>query len=382
MEMLEVLEKNQPSLTIQRLKSVINELPGSIYWKDRNGVYLGHNNFAMEKMKSAGFSCDSIIGKTDYDLFPPQVAEQYRAYDLKTMELGKTCSQEEKVILPNGEELIQLSCKAPLRNEQGNIIGVVGNTTDISYLKKIEAELLEAKQRAEKANQVKTELMRHLEHDIRTPFNGIWTLASMLVEKEKNEKKKTYLKDISNSAKELLDYCNNMLELIKNEHEMIPLVQNFNLKTLAQGIIDMEFVAANIKSLDLHLEYEKYTPEIVVGDPNRIQRILMNLCSNAIKYTLRGYVKLLIKVSKKTFTEKTCFDLIVEDSGPGMSKEQQSYFHQPVDAVRSKGQGLRIVRSLVKELKGHIELEKKPGEGTRFICTIPLEIPTSKEEIL
>lgn len=118
------------------LHSIIEKLPGSIYWKDKNGIYLGCNLSAMEKMKSVNLSWNSIIGQTDYELFNKETADQYRQHDLKVMNEQCELSTEEKVILPSGELLIQLSFKKPLLDKEGKSVGVVGNTIDITYLKK------------------------------------------------------------------------------------------------------------------------------------------------------------------------------------------------------------------------------------------------------
>src|SRR5690349_24393769 len=88
--------------TIHKLTSVINDLPGSIYWKDIDGYYLGNNHFSTKKMKESGLTRQSILGKTDYDLFPKPVADQYRQFDLAVMASGKESVQEESVTLPTG----------------------------------------------------------------------------------------------------------------------------------------------------------------------------------------------------------------------------------------------------------------------------------------
>ncbi|MCD6047757.1 MAG: Aerobic respiration control sensor protein ArcB [Gammaproteobacteria bacterium] len=144
---------------IFQLRSVLENLPGSIYWKDKNGIYLGRNTFSMEKMQSANLEHnlekDAVIGKTDYDFFPKEVADAYRKNDLEVMNKGIEITSEEGVSLPDGSKLIQLSSKRPLHDEKNNIIGVIGNTVDITHLKKIEAELREAKETAEEALRAK-----------------------------------------------------------------------------------------------------------------------------------------------------------------------------------------------------------------------------------
>jgi PAS domain S-box-containing protein len=127
------------------LNNIIQNLPGSIYWKDKHGVYLGVNEVAKEKMRNANLIWNDIIGKTDFDLFPQEIAEQYRKHDIFVMEEAKEFVLEENVVLSNGKTLTQLSSKRPLYNEKGEVIGIIGNTVDITHLKQKEAQLRPAK---------------------------------------------------------------------------------------------------------------------------------------------------------------------------------------------------------------------------------------------
>jgi two-component system aerobic respiration control sensor histidine kinase ArcB len=141
----------QQDIELVRLRAVIDNLPGSIYWKDVHGTYLGRNAYAAEKMQAIRLEdCvlkDAVVGKTDYDFFSKEVADQYRKHDLEVMQSGKEISTEEIVTLPNGKKLVQLSRKKPLYNN-ANLIGIVGNTVCITYFKEIESELVLAKQKA------------------------------------------------------------------------------------------------------------------------------------------------------------------------------------------------------------------------------------------
>lgn len=369
--------------TIHKLTSVINDLPGSIYWKDIDGYYLGNNHFSTKKMKESGLTRQSILGKTDYDLFPKPVADQYRQFDLAVMASGKESVQEESVTLPTGETLIQLSYKRPLKDAHGTTVGVIGNTVDITYLKKIEAELREAKDRAELANLSKTELLRHMEHDIRTPFNGIFTLTTLLASRERNVEKKDALKDIAKSAKQLLDYCNNILYFARTDSGVAPIISKmFNVRTLIENVIAMETVTAKNKGVKLLVEYSDEVPSVVMSDPNRIQKILLNLISNAIKFTDRGYVKVILTLEKKVDDKTSVICLTVEDTGCGISYEKQVFLReqgQKTDlrdfGYAGHGLGLPIVKLLIQELEGTIDLKSESGSGTKFSCYLLMEIP-------
>ena len=121
-----------------QLKNIIDNLPGDIYWKDINGVWSGVNVTGAKtliKMRLIN-NHDEVIGKTDHELFNKETADLFRKHDMDVMQTGTELTKEETNILPSGEKIIQLSTKKPLRDEHGNICGIIGNTIDITHLKK------------------------------------------------------------------------------------------------------------------------------------------------------------------------------------------------------------------------------------------------------
>lgn len=372
---------------IYRLRNVIENLPGSIYWKDQNGVYLGINHYSLEKMRSVNLDWKDIAGKTDYDLFSKEIADAYRQNDLEVMATGVESSKEEIVTLPNGEILIQLSSKRPLRDEHGTVVGIIGNTVDITYLKKIEAELKEAKEKAEAANKLKSAFIMDMEHDIRTPFSGIYSITTYLYEKESDNNKKEILGQIANSAKELLDYCNTILDFSRIESGSLPLIEKkFELEKLLDSVISIEKPAARFKNLDLVLDKSIDLPLIVVGDEYRLQRILINLLSNSIKFTKTGYIKLSTKL-QNVDDKKAIISFIVEDTGIGIPKNQQEMIFEKFTRVvpanknlyKGSGLGLKAVKQFINEMEGEIEIISEADKGTIFICTLPFKLPLVNE---
>ena len=375
------------------LKGVIENLPGSIYWKDKNGMYLGRNTYSMENMerfhvKQHGAK-DAIIGKTDYDFFSKEIADLYRKNDLEVMQAKKSLSLEEPVTLPNGEVIVQLSTKRPFYSDKGEVIGIIGNTVDITYLKLIESELRHAKETAEQANLIKTEFIRNMEHDIRTPFSGIFSMASHLWENELDEIKKEYLGDITQCAKELLAYCNGILDFSKIESGMITLIdKKFNLDELVRSIIQVELPAIKIKHLTLKTHYDSSIPHALVGDRYRVCRILINLIGNAIKFTRNGYIKLEVLLIKK-IENSVLIRFIIEDTGIGVPSDKQEYIFEKFSRLsfanqglyKGIGLGLKIVKQFVHDLGGEIDLMSEVDKGTKFICTLPFKLPLTNDFI-
>lgn len=177
------------------LSSIIKALPGIIYWKDLHGFYLGCND-AMLKM----VGMDSLIGKTDFDLpWGSGIADIFRKNDLHIMTTGETLIIEEKSQV-DGKEAVVLSHKSAMRNKHGDIIGILGISIDISERKKIESELLFAKEEAEAASRAKTEFLENMRHDIRTPLTGIVGFADIIKSEANSPHIKEYAENLTASS--------------------------------------------------------------------------------------------------------------------------------------------------------------------------------------
>ncbi len=368
-----------------RLKSIIDDLPGDVYWKDLNGVYLGMNETGKRNLQKMGFLSrgSEIVGKTDYDLFDKRTADEFRKNDLAIIKSGTESKREEKAILPSGEEIIQLSTKRPLRDENGDIVGIAGNTVDITYLKRIESDLRTAKEKAEESNRLKMEFISNMEHDIRTPFTGAWGIANHLFEEENEPEKKELLRCIVQSLKELLDFCNTIIDFSHIETASRPLLaKKFNLRDVINSTITIEMPAAQLKKLRLNYSCDEQLPNTLIGDEYRLHRIMLNLISNAIKFTEQGEISLSAELAKKE-ENIVIIKIIIKDSGIGIPKDKQDIVYEAFTRVipsnRGKygglGLGLRIVKRFIEEMGGEIDLMSEVGKGSTFICTLPFKLP-------
>ena len=368
------------------LDQVVACTPGSLYWKDRNGHYLGCNEFMV---KTAGLnSINAIIGKTDYELWP-ESAKQIIKNDHTVIETGKTMFIEETIRIPDGTLMQFTGVKMPLRDEHENIVGVIGNSLDITKLKQPEFALREAKEKVEIANKVKLEFMRNMEHDIRTPFNGIWGIANIMWQRETDQEKKELLSDITSCAKELLDYCDGILDFSKIEEGALPLVtKKFDIKKLVESIMAIEKPPAKYKQLDFTLHYCESIPDVLIGDEYRLRRILLNLISNAIKFTQEGHVKLSVDLAKRDKRE-IILKFIVSDTGIGIPQDKQAYLYERFSKIiesnkglyKGIGVGLRIVKQFIDEMDSEIDVKSTVNVGTTFTCTIPLKLPLLDEPL-
>ena len=363
------------------LENIISHLPGSVYWKDRNGVYLGCNDFVV-KMAGAKNRFD-IIGKTDYELPWKDYADELKEIDESIMENNQSIEIEETPVFPDGTQMTMLTNKSPLRTKNGEIIGIIGVSLDITARKKAEIQLKEEKEKVELANKVKTEFIQNMEHDIRTPFSGIYSLAGLLKEIENDPQKKEYLEEISSCAKELLDYCNAIIDYSRLGLETSPLLsKKFDLKKLIESIVAMEIPSVTMKKLDLQMEYSN-TPETIIGDQYRVQRILINLVSNAVKFTHHGYIKIITRTARRVDDKNVILQISIKDTGIGIPEDKKNYIYEKFTRLtpankgvyKGSGLGLTVVKQLIEELNGEIEVIDNPEGGTIFICTFPFKLP-------
>lgn len=369
------------SAIADNLVNIINCTPGSLYWKDRHGHYLGCNQFMVDT--SGLKTVNDIVGKTDFDLWP-DYAQKISENDNQVMQTGETLFTEETVKIASGKLMYFTGVKMPLRDESNNIIGVIGNSLDITALKMAEEELKLAKDEAEKSNQLKTEFIRNMEHDIRTPFSGIYSMTKILEEQETDKEKKMWLSSIAECAKQLLDYCNGILDFSKLESGNLTLLsKKFDLRQLTNDVAALEKPPAEIKNLYFMIDYADSLPSIFVSDPYRIQRILINLTSNAVKFTEKGYVKISIKLAKQINDKQVILKICVEDTGIGIPPDKQNAIYEKFSRLspankgfyKGSGLGLTIVKQLIEELNGEIEVKSEPNKGSCFTCLVPMKLP-------
>lgn len=196
---------------IYNLEYIIANMPGYVYWKNSNSEYMGCNN-NLAKLSGLNDRLE-IVGKTDFDFaWGKDEAEKFQKDDHLVMQHKATLTTEYQLPIKNSvrDFIYVRTDKMPLYNENHKIIGVLAIAVDITEQKTLEKNLVAEKEKAELLSQTKTEFIRNMEHDIRTPFGGIYTIAAMLEEMEMDSSKKEYLHAISACANELLTYCNNI----------------------------------------------------------------------------------------------------------------------------------------------------------------------------
>lgn len=305
------------------LNYLIEYLPYFIFWKDKDLVFKGCNQKFAEQF---GYSSpEEIIGKTDYDFsWSTQLRDKYIADDKAILSSGKAkLDYEEEQRQPDGSIKTMLVSKVPIYNKKNTRMGILGIYTDISNRKKAEQSLREALDKAEVANQAKTEFLENMRHDIRTPLSGIVGFANLLKNVDSIEKAHEYADNMIASSNSLLEFLNEVLDAITVASGEIPHVKKkFDLKARLLSVINLNQAKAAEKSLQLSLNYSKKAPQYFLGDPIRLQRIFLELVNNALNFTNNGKVQTSVELVEKR-NRQIVIKLIVQDTGIGIPLDKQ-----------------------------------------------------------
>lgn len=382
-------ERKQFKKELQNLKLYYEEMialmPGNIYWMDKNNTFLGCNDTQANNAQLK--SREEIKGKTNYDMpWKEQAAELNRINNL-VIESGKPIITEEHAMMAQ-DYRTYLTHKVPLKNDNDEIIGVLGISFDITERKKMEEELREAKIAAEAGNRAKTEFIANMSHDIRTPLSGLIGLSKILEESTHTSEEKQSAHWINESGTQLLNLLNGILDVVRNDqvnsddlHE-----ESFDLYRCIEDIKQLEIPTVKLKQLEFKIDIAQDVPRYVISDRTKIHRTLLNLVGNSIKFTDKGYIGIIIKVVGRS-KDHIELEFKVQDTGIGIPKEAQDKVFKRFFRIQSShqgfkghGLGLHIAQSYVELLGGKIDLTSESGQGTTFYFRLKLKIGESPHE--
>lgn len=372
------------SITAKKLQdSIIDHLPSHfIFWKDLDSIYLGCNQaFAL----SLGFhSPKEIIGKSDYD-FPvkKESSDAFVADDKQVMTSKKPkLNIEELQLLENGQKKTLLTSKMPLLDEKGNVYGVLAIYSDITQQKLNEQKLVDTNAKLEESYRVKSEFIRNMSHDIRTPLSGIQQTARAISDGKIPEADiPKFAFAVWEASNNLMDLFNKIIDVSKTEnYDFEDNIVKFDLYQMLEVLQSTYNVISKHKNLALNIECAARVPQYLLGKNFRLHRILMNLMGNALKFTEQGSVTLLVeKADESDNTIVLRFSVI--DTGPGIPKDKHATIFEPFSRLTpaftgqypGSGLGLHVVKEYVEKMQGEIYVESAPGEGAMFTCVFPFK---------
>jgi PAS domain S-box-containing protein len=375
------------------LRTLIDHLPSGVFIKDKEyrKIILNpiHYQSTMGHLRNRGIYEDiDILGKTDFEVFSKEEAERFFRDDQKVIKDGaKILNQIESGLDPDGNKIWLLVSKVPIKENDGSIIGMVGITTDITEQKKIEEELIIAKEKAEESDRLKSAFLNNISHEIRTPLNAILGFIGLLKEPDLSEDKRDSFIDIINqSGNQLLMIITDIINIATIEAGQVKVnISEVNINSVIDVLYEQHSIKAFSKNLSLTCHTSLTQNEaVILTDHAKFIEILSNLITNAIKFTDKGEVNFGYVVKDKFL------EFYVKDTGIGIDEKYFTVifnrFHQIGSTLTSKyagtGLGLSISKAYVEVLGGKIWLTSKQEAGSTFYFTIPYQIPLELNPII
>src|ERR1051325_6070137 len=352
-----------------------------------------------------GMTREKLTGTDFFDYFtePQKAREVYQEVFAKGFVKGHPLTiKDHKLtdVLFNG---------SVYKDEQGNVLGAVVVARDITKQKEIEKEMIEARVFAELATEIaieakgkaesstriaedavkaKQQLLSNMSHEIRTPMNAIIGFTKVLLKTELSAKQKEYLTAIKLSGDALIVLINDILDLAKVDAGKMTFEQTpFKMALSISAMLHMFEPKIKEKNLELVKEYDDRIPEVLVGDPVRLHQIILNLVSNAVKFTTKGKITVSVHLLSED-EKKVTIEFAVSDTGIGIAENKIEKIFENFQQASSRtsrlyggtGLGLAIVKQLVEPQGGSINVKSKVDEGSVFSFTLDFQKTTAEVE--
>lgn len=365
-----ISERLRYEAQIKRLNKImdttINNLPAGIVVKDINNdfryVFRNRESYNRERFT------DNVIGKNDFDFYPPEVAEIKRNEDIQVAITGEglhwTTEEKDK----NGNLIILDKRKIRVDGDELSSPIIVSIEWDITELELMKRELQVAKEKAETSDKLKSAFLANMSHEIRTPLNAIVGFSCLMADTNDAEERKAYNSIVEANNERLLQLINEILDLSKIESGSTEFIYSaVNLHNLSKEIFDTHQFRI---PKDVQLIYEPSNESIVIEtDKNRIFQVISNLIGNAIKFTKKGSISYGYELKGNEIVYH------VSDTGTGIEPEKMKKVFERFAKLNTHAQGtglgLSICKSIVERLGGTISVQSEFGKGTTFTFTLP-----------
>ena len=363
------------------LRTLIDTLPLWVWLKDTGDRYLAVNQV---KAAACGHSVDEMVGKSDQELWPPELAGPFHSTDTEVLTTRQRATVEEAIASEDGLVWME-TYRTPVLDEDGTLLGMVGASRDISERKAAEDAREKALAEAVRLAHLRSEFLAQMSHELRTPLNAILGYAQILQQDPHLTKRQSGgLATIHESGRHLLNLINDILDLARIEAGKLRLdPSDVDPADLLRIVGDIIRVKAEEKSLSFEFRASPDLPAVVRADDKRLRQVLLNLLGNAVKFTDRGKIVLNVQRVAAAGDGRGSVRLRfeVEDSGIGMSGEQLARIFQPFEQVgdirrreAGTGLGLAISQQLIWLMGGNIQVRSEFGKGSLFWFELDLPI--------
>jgi signal transduction histidine kinase/DNA-binding response OmpR family regulator len=347
--------------------AILDAIPDIMLHLDQHGVVLDYR--ARENMAIV-LSPEDLKGRSAYDFLPSEIAEPLRKSIAGFAKAGTAQLVDCRILgtVPRDYEI------RVVRSGSGEALAII---RDVTRRKQLERDLIEAREVAVKASEAKSAFLANMSHEIRTPMNAIVGMTELLLGSELNARQRLFVETVRLSADSLLALINDILDLSKIEAGKLSFEKiDFDLQKVISGAVELLRQRARTKGLELRFGLDPNVWMTLEGDPNRLRQVLVNLIGNAIKFTERGQVSLLITTESED-RSTVVLRFRVKDSGVGIPPDAIGKLFRPFSQADESttrryggtGLGLAISKQLVEMMGGQIGVKSELGRGSEFWFT-------------
>ena len=364
--------------TATRLEAVISNHPGIIFCIDKDGKIVIFNGVYLRHL---GFTPGRFVGKNIDLIRNDPLHSEIVAKIHKTF----SGTPQEWVSEINGKSYHART--APIYNDSGMVLNVVGSIDEISDVIKLQKELEKALGMAHEANRAKSEFLAKMSHEIRTPMNAIIGMTELALRSTDLDAAREHIVTVKQASANLLTIINDILDFSKIETGKLEIIPGeYSFAALVNDVISIIRMRVLDSQIRFAVNIDSHIPDTLIGDEIRIRQILLNILSNAVKYTEKGFVSFTVS-GDKIDEDNIILVMDIMDSGKGIKQEDMGklfgeYIQFDLEKnkfIEGTGLGLAITRSIVKAMKGDISVYSEYGKGSTFSVTLPQKIRSRDE---
>jgi PAS domain S-box-containing protein len=380
------MESAERRLLMRRTEALMSNLPGMVY-QCLNDPPMFTFTFVSEGCYNlVGYTSDELLGNNAvkfFDMVHPDDVGPLEKLNAETLSIGLPLETTFRVVLRDGTvKWLWERSRVVEKNPDGTPHLLEGFYTDITEQRRLEA--------AELANRAKSEFLANMSHEIRTPMNAVLGMTDLALRSFPDESVLDYLRSIKNSASSLLSIINDILDFSKIEAGAVTLTpEKYDIHSLINDIVIMIHMRIGNKPLDLIVEDDPFLPREIIGDMTRVKQIIVNLLTNAVKFTKKGHIIFKISAEPANPDGKFSLNVSVTDTGIGIRNEDIPLLFgnfSQLDTRKNRGiegtgLGLAISKQLVELMGGEISVESAYGEGSSFSFHVTQEVENSEPSI-